>query len=66
MFACDEFVPRPTLDIDFMGTRINRDSATIKSAFIQVMNTQVPDDGVIFLPETIASDPITIEKELVG
>lgn len=66
LFACDEFVPRPTLDIDFMGTRINRDSATLKSAFIQVMNTQVPDDGVIFLPETIASDPITIEKEYPG
>lgn len=44
LFACDEFVPRPTLDIDFMGTRINRDSATIKSAFIQVMITPRPVD----------------------
>lgn len=66
LFACDEFVPRPTLDIDFMGMRINRDAGTIKSAFIQVMNTEVQDDGIIFLSETISSDPITIEKEYPG
>lgn len=66
LFACDEFVPRPTLDIDFMGMRINRDTGTIESAFIQVMNTEVPDDGITFLPETISSDPITIEKEYPG
>ena len=66
LFACDEFVPRPTLDIDFMGMRINRDTGTIESAFIQVMNTAVPDDGITFLPETISSDPITIEKEYPG
>ena len=66
LFACDEFVPRPTLDIDFMGMRINRDTDTIESAFIQVMNTEVPDDGITFLPETISSDPITIEKEYPG
>lgn len=50
LFACDEFVPRPTLDIDLMGMRINRDTGTIESAFIQVMNTEVPDDGITFLP----------------
>lgn len=66
MFACDEFVPRPTLDIDFMGIRINRDADTIKSAFLQVMNTEVPDDGIMFMPETITSDAITIEKEYPG
>lgn len=66
LFACDEFVPRPTLDIDFMGMRINRDAGTIKTAFIQVMNTEVQDDGIVFLPETISSDPITIEKEYPG
>lgn len=49
-----------------MGMRINRDTGTIESAFIQVMNTEVPDDGITFLPETISSDPITIEKEYPG
>ena len=63
LYACDEFVPRPTLDIDFMSIRINRDADTITSAFIEVMNTEVQDDGIVFLPETISADPITIEKE---
>lgn len=66
LFACDEFVPRPTLDIDFMGMRINRDAVTIKSSFIEIMNTEVPEDGITFLPETISSAPITIEKEYPG
>ena len=28
----------------------------------RVMNTEVQDDGIVFLPETISADPITIEE----
>ena len=66
LFAYEEFTPRPTLDIDFMGSRINNDSQVIKDAFVEIINTEVADDGVLFYPETIKSEPITVEKKYPG
>lgn len=66
LFAYEEFTPRPTLDIDFMGNRINNDAQIIKNAFVEIINTSVPEDGVQFHPETIKSEPITVEKKYPG
>ena len=66
LFAYAEFTPRPTLDIDFMGNRINNDAQIIKNAFVEIINTSVPEDGVQFHPETIKSEPITVEKKSPG
>lgn len=66
LFAYAEFTPRPTLDIDFMGNRINNDAQIIKNAFVEIINTSVPEDGVQFHPETIKSEPITVEKKYPG
>lgn len=33
LYAYEKFAARPTLDIDFMGARINSDKEDIKSAF---------------------------------
>lgn len=66
LFAYEEFIPRPTLDIDFMGNRINNDAQVIKDAFVAIINTEVTEDGVIFHPKTIHSEPITVEKKYPG
>lgn len=66
LFAYEEFIPRPTLDIDFLGNRINNDAQIIKDAFAVIIQTQVQDDGVQFHPETIQSEPITVEKKYPG
>ena len=66
LFAYAEFTLRPTLDIDFMGNRINNDAQIIKNAFVEIINTSVPEDGVQFHPETIKSEPITVEKKYPG
>ena len=66
LFEYAEFTPRPTLDIDFMGNRINNDAQIIKNAFVEIINTSVPEDGVQFHPETIKSEPITVEKKYPG
>ena len=66
LFAYDEFIPRPTLDIDFLGNKIKNDAQVIKNAFVEIINTKVLDDGVIFHSETIRTEPITVEKKYPG
>ena len=48
MFAHERFAARPTMDIDFMGSRISNDRETIKNAFIEICSIEYPEDGVWF------------------
>lgn len=67
LYAFEEFIPRPTLDVDFMGYRINNKPEEIKDAFVDIMKQHVEeDDGVVFHPDTIKAEPITVEKEYPG
>lgn len=67
LYAFEEFMPRPTLDVDFMGYRINNTPEEIKAAFVDIMKlSTVEHDGVIFHPDTIEAEPITVEKEYPG
>lgn len=67
LYAFEEFIPRPTLDIDFMGYHINNTPKEIKEAFVNIMSQRTDEfDGVIFHLDTIDAEPITIEKEYPG
>lgn len=67
LYAFEEFMPRPTLDVDFMGYRINNTPEEIKAAFVDIMKQQTKEeDGVMFHPDTIEAEPITVEKEYPG
>lgn len=66
LYAYEKFAARPTLDIDFMGDRINSDKEDIKSAFRSICEIAYEKDGVTFLAETLMAEEITVEKEYPG
>lgn len=66
LYAYEQFAARPTLDIDFMGTRINNDKESIKDAFTNICNITYIEDGVIFHSNTITTDDIAVEKKYPG
>lgn len=66
LYAFEEFIPRPTMDIDFMGKRISNNKENILSAFKSIVSMPYPEDGITFYPETIGADDITVEKKYPG
>lgn len=66
LYAYNEFLPRPTLDVDFMGTYISNDKAAIVTAFKEIASTEVNDDGVKFLPESVDASDIAVERKYPG
>ncbi len=66
LYAFDEFMPRPTLDIDFMGRRIDNDKANILTAFKTIAAMSFPEDGITFQTETLTAEEITVEKKYPG
>lgn len=68
LYAHEQFKARPTLDIDFMGNRIDRDKQNIKQAFQEICRIECPEDGVVFDSEDdqIELEDITLEKEYNG
>lgn len=66
LYAFEEFMPRPTLDIDFMGCRIDNDKTNILTAFRKISSMSFPEDGISFHAETLTADDITVEKKYPG
>lgn len=66
LYAFEEFIPRPTLDIDFMGHRINNDKANVLTAFKNIASMSYPEDGITFHTDTLTADDITVEKTYPG
>lgn len=50
LYAFEEFMPRPTLDIDFMGSRIDNDKENILDVFKSIASMSYPEDGITFHP----------------
>ena len=66
LYAYDEFLPRPTLDVDFMGTHISNDKEAIVAAFKEIALLNVDDDGVRFLPDSVEASDIAVERKYPG
>lgn len=66
LYAYDEFLPRPTLDVDFMGTHISNDKDAIVMAFQEIAIQEVEDDGVSFLPGSVGASDIAVERKYPG
>lgn len=66
LYAFEEFIPRPTLDIDFMGHRIDNDKANVLTAFKNIASMSYPEDGITFHTDTLTADDITVEKTYPG
>jgi predicted nucleotidyltransferase component of viral defense system len=58
LYAFEKDFPRPTLDIDFLGIKIQNDIETIKSVFREIL--AIPyDDGIQFDISTIDAEDIS-------
>lgn len=66
LYAYDEFLPRPTLDVDFMGNHISNDKDAIIAAFKEIAIQGVNDDGVKFLPDSVEASDIAVERKYPG
>lgn len=66
LYAYNEFMPRPTIDVDFMGKHINNDKQAIIDAFRDIAVTNVEDDGVRFDTNSISSSDIAVERKYPG
>ena len=66
LYAYERFAARPTLDIDFMGNRIDNNQENIKAAFCSICDISYEADGVHFHADTLTADAITVEKEYPG
>lgn len=66
LYAYENFIPRPTLDIDFSGYHIDNSKENILSAFKAIVTEPYPEDGIEFLPDTMTAEEITVEKKYPG
>ena len=66
LYAHDRFEARPTLDVDFMATRINNDKENIKRIIKEICNVECVPDGASYDADTIEAEDITVNKKYHG
>ena len=66
LYAMDGLDARPTIDVDFMADRINRDRDFLANVFQEILGIACYEDGVTFDTENITFEPITVEKKYPG
>lgn len=66
MYAYERFAARPTLDIDFLGTRISNDGKRIAEAFREICSVDCKEDGVQYDCDKIVTQIITEFKDYHG
>ena len=66
MYAYERFAARPTLDIDFLGTRISNDGKRIAEAFREICSVDCKEDGVQYDCDKIVTQNITEFKDYHG
>ncbi len=66
LYAYENFIPRPTLDIDFSGYHIDNSKENILSAFKAIVTEPYPEDGIEFIPESMTAGEITVDKKYPG
>lgn len=57
---------RPTVDVDFMADKINRNKEHLKEVFREILSMPCVEDGVTFDVENMTDEPITLEKKYPG
>lgn len=66
LYAHDRFEARPTMDIDFMATRINNDKENVKRIIKEICNAECAPDGVSYDADTVDAEDITVNREYHG
>ena len=66
LYAVDGLETRPTIDIDFMASRISMDREYLETVFREILDIPCDADGVTYDLSSLRSEPITIEKKYPG
>lgn len=66
LYAHEQFRARPTLDIDFLGDRIDRDKEYVGETFREICAIQCDDDGITFDVTSLTAEEITENKVYHG
>ena len=66
IYAHESHKARPTLDIDFLGCGISRDFSTVRNTVTSICQIPCVEDGVIFYPDTIILEEITLASTYNG
>ncbi|MBQ8807291.1 MAG: nucleotidyl transferase AbiEii/AbiGii toxin family protein [Bacteroidaceae bacterium] len=66
LYALDGLDTRPTVDVDFLAEKINRDREYLEGVFREILSIPCEKDGVKFDIAHITSEPITVEKKYPG
>lgn len=66
LYAFEKELPRPTLDIDFLGVKIKNDLALLKDVFAEICSVECPEDGITFDIGTITTEEITEGRDYKG
>ena len=66
LYAFEGLETRPTIDIDFLASRISMDRAYLETVFREILDIPCDADGVTFDLSSLRSEPITVEKKYPG
>lgn len=66
LYALHGLEARPTIDVDFMANNISRDREFLTEVFKEILSIKCDEDGVIFDPESLKTEPIAIDKKYPG
>ena len=66
LYALEGLEARPTIDIDFMANRISRDRVFLTRVFKEILAIPCDTDGVTFDPQSLRTEPITVDKKYPG
>ena len=66
LYAHEQFRARPTLDIDFLGDRIDRDKEYVSETFREICAIPCDEDGITFDVVSLTAEEITENKVYHG
>ena len=66
LYAVEQELARPTLDVDFLGVKVKNDLVNIKNIFSEICSQRCESDGVIFDCDSISAGQIAEDAKYKG
>ncbi len=66
LYAMEGLDARPTVDVDFLAFKTNRDPNRLENIFREILGIPCEQDGVVFDIGDLRSEPITVDNEYPG
>ena len=66
LYAYEGLEYRPTIDLDFLAEKLNRDRDYLIGIFAEILAIPCLEDGVTFDPDTLSAESIAVDKKYPG